>query len=60
MLPPPSFVLASLVGSLGAIHRSWLSPWGTLIWSGNVSPPSVLRYRPVLRAYTVFSSIGSA
>ena len=28
-VPPPSFALIIRFGSSGAIHRSWLSPWGT-------------------------------
>jgi hypothetical protein len=46
-------------GSLGAIHRSWLSLCGVRI-ALNVLPPSVDLWNDTLLTYTVFVSFGSA
>src|SRR2546430_4469650 len=47
------------LGSLGSIHRTWQSPWGTRMRENDL-PPSTERQVPRFRTYMVFSSAGSA
>src|SRR5690348_1108865 len=47
-------------GSLGAIHRSWLSVDGVAIAVSNFTPPSSDRNTCTLSTYTRFESFGSA